>query len=108
MLKLELVKDHCRLEPDFSADDTLIGVYIGAAKKHVEMYTRRTLYASESDPGYDADEDHLLLEDDVRTAMLLLIGHWYANRETVNIGNITSELPFATQALLQPYRIYGL
>ncbi|HGM6764233.1 TPA: head-tail connector protein, partial [Serratia marcescens] len=42
MLELRLVKEHCRLEPDFNADDTLIGVYIGAAKKHVEMYTRRT------------------------------------------------------------------
>ncbi len=43
--------------------------------------------------------------DGIRQAILLLIGHWYANRETVNIGNITSELPFTTQALLDPYRV---
>ncbi|WP_193146545.1 head-tail connector protein [Serratia marcescens] len=108
MLKLELVKEHCRLEPDFSADDTLIGVYIGAAKKHVEMYTRRTLYASESDSGYDADEDHLLLDDDVRTAMLLLVGHWYENREASVVGQSVSKLPMAVESILQPYRIYGL
>ncbi|HEJ7903487.1 TPA: phage gp6-like head-tail connector protein [Serratia marcescens] len=108
MLELKLVKEHCRLEPDFSADDTLLGAYIGAAKKHVERYTRRKLYASESDPGYDADEDHLLLEDDVRTAMLLLIGHLYANREAVIVGASASKLPLAVESLLQPYRIYGL
>jgi len=39
---------------------------------------------------------------------LLLVGHWYSNREAVNIGNITSEVPLAVEALLQPYRIYGL
>ena len=42
--------------------------------------------------------------DDLKHAILLLIGHWYAQRETVNVGNIASELPFATSALIQPYR----
>ena len=32
--------------------------------------------------------------------MHLLIGHWYANREAVNVGNIVSELPFAVETLL--------
>lgn len=42
----------------------------------------------------------------VKVAMLLLIGHWYENREAVNIGNITSSLPFTVDALLSPYRVY--
>lgn len=33
-------------------------------------------------------------------AMKLLIGHWYEHGEAVNIGNITSEVPMATAALL--------
>lgn len=37
-------------------------------------------------------------------AMLLLIGFWFANREAVNVGNITSELPFAVEALAGQYR----
>ena len=41
----------------------------------------------------------------IRAAMKLLIGHWYANREAVNVGNITTELPMAVAALLAPYRI---
>ncbi|HHQ6553286.1 TPA: head-tail connector protein [Serratia fonticola] len=108
MIDKELVKQHCRIESDFTGDDTLIETYTRAATRYVETWTRRKLYKTADDAGYAEDEDSLLLGDDVVSAMLLLIGHWYANRETVNIGNITSELPFATTALLQPYRIYGL
>jgi uncharacterized phiE125 gp8 family phage protein len=43
----------------------------------------------------------------LKAAMLLLIGHWYANREAVNVGNIVNELPLAVQSLLAPYRILG-
>ena len=39
----------------------------------------------------------------IKHAALLLIAHWYANREAVNVGNITSELPLAYEALLAPF-----
>ncbi len=38
--------------------------------------------------------------DCIKAAMKLLIGHWYENREAVNVGNITSEVPMAVTALL--------
>lgn len=41
-------------------------------------------------------------------AAKLMIGHWFANREAVNVGNITSELPMAASALLAPYRAVGV
>lgn len=44
--------------------------------------------------------------EQIRQAMLLLIGHWYNNRETVNIGNIVNEMPFAADALLFPFRVF--
>ena len=44
----------------------------------------------------------------IKAAALLLIGHWYANREAVNVGNVTSELPMAVDALLRPYRRVGV
>ncbi len=40
-----------------------------------------------------------------KQALLLLIGFWYANRESVNIGNIISELPFSVKALLGMNRV---
>jgi uncharacterized phiE125 gp8 family phage protein len=46
------------------------------------------------------------IPEPIRQAMLLLIGHWYENRETVNVGNIVNEMPFATAALLSPYRVF--
>lgn len=108
MLTKELVKTHCRIDTDFNGDDALLDLYTGAAARYVQTWTRRTLYETENSPGYNDDPDSILLNDDVKAAMLLLIGHWYANREAVNIGNITTEVPFAVEALLQPYRIYGL
>lgn len=41
----------------------------------------------------------------IRSAMLLLIGHWYENREAVIIGTIQSPLSFAVESLLLPYRL---
>jgi uncharacterized phiE125 gp8 family phage protein len=52
--------------------------------------------------GYGADGSAVPAA--IRQAMMLLIGHWYAVRETVNIGNIASELPFTVEALLAPFR----
>ncbi|WP_368658694.1 head-tail connector protein [Budvicia aquatica] len=52
--------------------------------------------------------DNLLMDGDIVTAMLLLIGHWYENRESVIIGTQASVVPIATDILLQPYRVYGL
>jgi uncharacterized phiE125 gp8 family phage protein len=36
-----------------------------------------------------------------RQAIKLLIGHWFNHGEAVNIGNITTEVPMSTGALLQ-------
>lgn len=36
----------------------------------------------------------------VRQAILLLVGHWYSNRETVNIGNVVNTVPLAAESLL--------
>lgn len=52
--------------------------------------------------GYGATADAVPAA--IRQAALLMIGHWYANREAVNVGNITSELPLGAQALLAPHR----
>lgn len=35
-----------------------------------------------------------------KQAILLMVGHWYENREAVNIGNTVNTLPMAVDALL--------
>ncbi len=108
MLDIGIVKEHCRVDSDFTGDDALLNLYTGAAARYVETWTRRKLYESEESPGYAEDADSILPGGDVKAAMLLLIGHWYANRETVSVGQTVAEAPFAVEALLQPYRIYGV
>lgn len=39
----------------------------------------------------------------IKVAILLMVGHWYGNRETVAPGTF-NELPFAANALLSPFR----
>lgn len=108
MLTKEQVKHHCNIEQDFTEDDDWIDKGIKAAERHVEKWTRRRLYEKADDPLYLADPDALLYSEDIEMAMLMLIAHWYTNRETVSTGSTTSALAFSTEALLQPYRIYGL
>jgi len=38
--------------------------------------------------------------DVVIVVIKMLVGHWYENREAVNIGNITSDLPFGVDQLI--------
>lgn len=58
---------------------------------------------TEGDSGYEPD---LMYNPVVGHALLLLTAHWYENREPVNIGNITSSLPFSLDALLSQLRIF--
>lgn len=45
---------------------------------------------------------------DVEIAILLLVGHWYENRESVVIGTISSSVPMGVDMLLAPYRIHAV
>lgn len=42
----------------------------------------------------------------LKTAILIMVGHWHANREAVSVGESVNKMPFAVDALLQPYRVY--
>lgn len=113
MLELPLIKQHVRLEQDFIEDDRLLETYCRAAQRLVENQTGRTLYTQEEAIPTDAegvatDEHALVMNDDIATAMLLVIGHWYATRESVVIGTITATTPMAFESLISPYRHYHL
>ena len=44
----------------------------------------------------------------IRQAVLLLVAHWYENREPVEIGSATVAIPHGISELLQPYRAVRL
>lgn len=57
----------------------------------------------EFEAGYGDDASDV--PQGIKQAMLLLIGHWYENREAAAPENL-SEHPKAVDALLAPYRVY--
>jgi uncharacterized phiE125 gp8 family phage protein len=53
--------------------------------------------------GYGEAKD---VPENVKLAMLLLIGHWYENREAVLTGATSKQIEFAVDALLGPERVF--
>ena len=101
MIDLPIVKAHLRVDHD--DENALIQGYTDAALSAFETWTNRTLV----DPATALPEpvgNSLLMTKGIQQGALLLIGHWYASRETVAIGTITAELPMATNALWKPHR----
>ena len=101
MIDLLFVKSHLRVDGD--EEDALIEGYIAAAISTFELWTNRSLVA-EGQALPDPVGNAIVETKAIRQGALLLIGHWYANRETVVIGTITSALPMATDALWSPHR----
>jgi len=93
MIELSRVKLHLRVDHD--EEDALIHGYLGAAQAHVEQHCDRALV--EENP---TGPEQMLLTKDVEQAILLLVGHWYANREAVVVGVAPAEVPLAVDRLL--------
>jgi len=105
LLDVVLLKKQLRLDADDSAEDELLGVYLGAAEQAAANYMGRQLYAAgETVP--DADSYGLTLDNKAVVAGILMhAGQLYENRETIITGTIVSEVPLAYAHLLGPYRI---
>lgn len=112
---LSEVKSHCVIDEDSSHDDILLTGFISAAKNHIAQTLNRKIVSRTSD--IELDEDTLLPIDEyvlamdteagssIRLALLLVVGHWYLNRESTSTLTI-KEVPMSFNALLQPYRVY--
>jgi uncharacterized phiE125 gp8 family phage protein len=51
--------------------------------------------------------DTALIPQAIKQGMLLLIGNWHRNRESVNVGNITSVMPMGVESLWAPHRVFA-
>lgn len=101
LLDLATVKLHLRV--DDSAEDALIGVYVLAAEEFAMQFLGRTIYATELAQGLDTAG--IVINPAIQAALLLIVGHLYANREDVLAGVSVAQLPNGSQYLMQPYRI---
>ena len=99
IITLETAKLH--LKVDTTDDDTMIEIYLGAAERAAMDYCNRTIYGAE---GVGSDLDGVVINDAIKAAILLNLGHLYVNREGVDTVQ-KQELPLGIRSLLQPYRI---
>ena len=53
--------------------------------------------------GYSADATSV--PDGIKTAVKMLVAHWYEHRESVVVGTITAEVPMGVKALLWQFRV---
>ncbi len=44
----------------------------------------------------------------LKQAIIMLVAHWYENREAVNVGNSVTEMPMAVESILSRYRVPGI
>lgn len=107
MISLELVKHHLKIELDDNSLDDYLNQLIGAAISEFEDGQNRTLYALDAalpDPIGNA----IKINTTIIQGALLLIGHWFNNRETVVLGINPTELPQGTQYSWGKYRFNHL
>lgn len=89
-------KAQCRIEPELVEEDELLIGLIDAAISHIQSDINKPLVAE--------GEEGQTLTPALKLAALLLIGHWYTNREAVVTGTIATTLPLAYESLIHPYR----
>ena len=107
MLDLDFVKLHLRVIG--TDEDALITLYTSAAEKSATSFLNRAVYVDQA--ALDAavtdlsvGTNPILLTDDMRAAILLIVGHLNTNREDVAAGAMAA-LPMGSRYLLEPYRI---
>lgn len=103
LLTLEEIKMQCRLETDFTDEDRLLELLGLAAEAKATTYLNRNLYATNADKP-DLDPDGMVITEDIRLGLLMLVSHWYENRSSVTEIEKT-ETPMAFYFLLQPHRL---
>lgn len=101
-LTIEELKKH--LNVDHSEDDAYIKELIEVAEDSVSEYLQAPL-SEFCESHADGKCPHEVLKPSIRHAIRLLVGTWYANRESVTFGNAQS-LPHSVSYLLTPLRKY--
>ena len=87
LLPIELIRKHLRV--DYEDEDDLIALY-------AESALAWALWFCDNPKLLEVDE----FPASFKAALLLLIGHSYANREAVVVGATTAEFPLAVESLL--------
>lgn len=104
ILTNEEIKRQLRLEDDDTSEDVLLSALGAAAESRTSTFLNRPLYAKADDIP-DGDTRGLVVSDDIRLAMLMLVTHFYENRSATSEVEML-EAPQAYNWLVSPYRFY--
>ncbi len=86
------IKTYCRIDEE--VDDELMNLYLPAAEHYLDA----------------AIDNKQVLRYDVpqyRLLVLMLINHWYNNRDSVAVGTTVTEMPFMWRILMQQLQNWG-
>ena len=97
-LQLNQIKKHLNIDEDFKNDDEYLLQLAQAAQNVVEVHLDRPLDSLENEEGN--------LPSSLIQAMLLLVGTWYANRESVSFAS-NSVLPHSYDYIIALYKNYN-
>lgn len=97
-LQLFQIKKHLNIDEDFHSDDEYLVELAQAAQNVVEVHLDRPLDSLENEEGY--------IPSSLTQAMLLLVGTWYANRESVSFAG-TYVLPHSYDYIIALYKNYN-
>lgn len=87
-------KLHLRINPGDTSEDGLIKDLITAAREFCENYTGKELVG-----------ENVVVPKTVKQALLLLIAHWYNNREAVVAANVVPrEVELTVRTLLNQHK----
>lgn len=76
-----------------------------AAERGAALAVAETAYMR-AQVAYRQAFDGIIADDTIKAAVLLAVGHLYANREDVVVGVSAAQLPNGAAYLLQPYKVY--
>lgn len=109
MITITECKNQCNLLDEEVEYDRWFNMAIPAAVALVEKSLDRKLY--DSSESLEADTDappySLVITEDLRMATLMLLGHWFINRESVSALTL-NDTPMAFTAIIQSHRNIGL
>lgn len=91
---IDQVKRHLNIDPDFNDDNLLLLQYINAAEDAVAKYLDKDLA--------DLVDCEGTIPASIRSAIWLMVGHLYNNREAVGYSSAT-KVPLAYEYLLDQY-----
>lgn len=101
-LTLDEIKDQCRIEHDFTLEDTLLTAYGGASENTLLRICNRSYSDLLENFGEGGGEGGTVVPADFRVAALMLAKHLYEHRgPTENVS--VSMVPYALDLLIKPF-----